>query len=121
MPATYAVLRISQMLSSTYDFGTSRFLSAGEILESDLREQYCEPGGVSSNEFAPPPSPFGNVANTAALAILDSDVSQYITDNTDDEFSSAFLRAYLASKGPSTSESRPSERDTFPNLAKKYS
>jgi hypothetical protein len=86
-------------------FGTSRFLSAAEILESDLSERYWEFGGVSSNEFAPPPSLFGNVPSTAALTILDSDMPQYITDDTDNEFTRvAFLRAYLASKGDSTSE-----------------
>jgi len=86
-------------------FGTSRFLSAAEILESDLSERYWELGGVSSNEFAPPPSLFGNVPSTAALTILDSDMPQYITDDTDNEFTRvAFLRAYLASKGASTSE-----------------
>jgi hypothetical protein len=87
------------------DAAILRFLCAAEILESDLWEQYWELGGVSSNEFAPPPSPFGNVPYTAALTILDSDMPQYITDNTDDEFThAAFLRAYLASKGASTSE-----------------
>jgi hypothetical protein len=72
----YAILLISQMLCSTYDFGTSRFLCAAEVLESDLWEQCCELGGVSSNEFAPP-----------------------------HEFThAAFLRAYLASTGALTSE-----------------
>jgi hypothetical protein len=87
------------------DAAILRFLAAAEILESDLWEQYWELGGVPSNEFAPPPSPFGNVPYTAALTILDSDMPTYITDNTDDEFThAAFIRAYLASKGASTSE-----------------
>src|SRR5439155_1426534 len=37
---------------------------------------------------------------TAALAVLDEDMDQYIHDNTDDEISHfTFLNAYLASKG----------------------
>ena len=44
-------------------------------------------------------------AYTAALQILDGDMPQYITDNTDDEFShQAFIRAYLVSKGASTAD-----------------
>jgi ferritin-like protein len=87
------------------DAAILRFLCAAEIIESDLWEQYWELGGVPSNEFAPSPSPFGNVPYTAALTILDSDMPQYITDNTDDEFThAAFLREYLHSKGASTSE-----------------
>ncbi len=47
----------------------------------------------------------GNPFYTDALTILDADMPQYIHDNTDDEFSHAdFIRAYLASKGASTSE-----------------
>ena len=39
-------------------------------------------------------------AYTAALSMLDSDMAQYIHDNTDDEFTHQnFLNAYLASKG----------------------
>jgi len=36
----------------------------------------------------------------AALAVLDGDMSQYISDNADDEIShETFLNAYLVSKG----------------------
>jgi hypothetical protein len=42
----------------------------------------------------------GNPAYMAALSNLDSDMPQYISDNTDDEIShAAFLNAYLRSKG----------------------
>ena len=79
-----------------------RFLAAAEIIESDLWEQYWELGGVQTNEFADALQPFGNAPYTAALTILDGDQPQYITDNTDDEFSHMqFLNAYLASRGAS--------------------
>jgi ferritin-like protein len=94
------------------DAAILRFLAAAEILESDLWEQYWELGGVPFGEKVetplgePPPSfKGGNPAYIAALEILDGDMPQYITDNTDDEFShQAFIRAYLASKGASTAE-----------------
>jgi len=85
------------------DASILRFLAAAEILESDLWEQYWELGGVQDNEFAKATG--GNPLYTDALTILDMDMPQYIHDNTDDEFShSAFLRAYLASKGASTAD-----------------
>jgi hypothetical protein len=72
------------------DVAILRFLAAAELIESDLWEQYNELGGVNG----------GNPAYTAALSNLDSDMSQYIADNTDDELShAAFLNAYLRSKG----------------------
>jgi hypothetical protein len=94
------------------DAAILRFLAAAEILESDLWEQYWELGGVPFGETVetprgePPPSfAGGNKAYIAALQILDGDMPQYITDNTDDEFShQAFIRAYLVSKGASTAE-----------------
>jgi hypothetical protein len=76
------------------DAAILRFLAAAEILESDLWEQYWELGGVPFGEkvetpLGEPPPAFsgGNAAYTAALQILDGDMPQYITDNTDDEFS----------------------------------
>jgi hypothetical protein len=94
------------------DAAILRFLAAAEIIESDLWEQYWELGGVSFGEQVEPPlgEPAlgfsgGNPAYIAALQILDGDMPQYITDNTDDEFShQAFLRAYLVSRGASTAE-----------------
>src|ERR1700730_8326491 len=94
------------------DASILRFLAAAQILESDLWEQYWELGGVPFGEKVetplgePPPSfTGGNAPYIAALQILDGDMPQYITDNTDDEFShQAFIRAYLVSKGASTAE-----------------
>ena len=94
------------------DASILRFLAAAEIIESDLWEQYWELGGVSFGESVETPlgetTPSFNGGNpfyTSALTILDGDMPQYITDNTDDEFShQAFIRAYLASKGASTAD-----------------
>ena len=72
------------------DVAILRFLAAAELIESDLWQQYNELGGVNG----------GNPAYMAALSNLDSDMPQYIADNTDDELShAAFLNAYLRSKG----------------------
>ena len=80
------------------DIAILRFLSAVEQVESDLWEQYNELGGIQDKEVS---SGSGNKPYTNALAVLDSDMSQYIHDNTDDEFSHhAFLNAFLASINP---------------------
>ena len=80
------------------DIAILRFLAAVEIIESDLWLQYAELGGVQDSEL--PGLTGGSAAYTAALNNLDGDMSQYIHDNTEDEFShAAFLNAYLASKG----------------------
>ena len=72
------------------DVAILRLLAAIELIESDLWQQYNELGGVNG----------GNPAYMAALSNLDSDMPQYIADNTDDELShAAFLNAYLRSKG----------------------
>src|ERR1700719_2301540 len=72
------------------DVAILQFLAAAELIESDLWQQYNELGGVNA----------ANSGYAAALAILDGDMSQYISDNTDDEIShETFLNAYLASKG----------------------
>jgi hypothetical protein len=74
-----------------------RFLSAAEILETDLWQQYNELGGVQDREV---PGGHGNKAYTAALTVLDSDMPQYIHDNTEDEFTHfTFLNAYLTARG----------------------
>ena len=79
------------------DAALLRFAAAAEILETDLWVQYNELGGVQDSEE---PSGSGNPLYTAALAVMDDDMAQYIHDNTDDEFShQAFLNAYLVSKG----------------------
>ena len=84
------------------DAALLRFAAAAEILETDFWVQYNELAGVQDNEF-PGGGGGGNPAYTAALSVLDSDMAQYVHDNTDDEFTHQnFLNAYLASKGAST-------------------
>lgn len=79
------------------DAALLRFAAAAEILETDFWVQYNELGGVQDKEE---PDGTGNPAYTAALSNLDSDMAQYIHDNTDDEFTHQnFLNAYLVSKG----------------------
>jgi hypothetical protein len=81
------------------DAALLRFAAAAEILETDFWIQYNELGGVQDHEF-PGGGGTGNSAYTAALSVLDSDMAQYIHDNTDDEFTHQhFLNAYLVSKG----------------------
>jgi Ferritin-like domain len=87
------------------DAALLRFAAAAEILETDLWVQYNELGGVQDNEV---PGGSGNPAYTDALSVLDSDMAQYIHDNTDDEFTHQnFLNAYLASKGAATVNLEP--------------
>jgi hypothetical protein len=74
-----------------------RFLAAAETLEADFWQQYNELGGIQDREV---PGGSGNSAYTKALSKLDSDMAQYIHDNTDDEFTHfRFLNAYLVSRG----------------------
>ena len=95
------------------DAAILRFLAAAEIIESDLWLQYTELGGVQDNEVSTlasqlipgyPASPTGgNSVYTQSLLPLDSDMPQYIHDNTEDELShETFINAYLASKGAET-------------------
>ena len=87
------------------DAALLRFAAAAEILESDFWVQYNELGGVQDAEV---PGGSGSPIYTAALANLDSDMAQYIHDNTDDEITHfTFLNAYLASKGASTVDLEP--------------
>src|SRR5438045_1248291 len=58
-----------------------RFLSAAEILETDLWQQYNELAGVQDAEV---PGGSGNPPYTEAVAQLDEDMAQYIHDNTED-------------------------------------
>jgi len=86
-----------------------RFLAAAEILETDAWQQYNELGGIQDSEV---PGGSGSPAYAAALAVLDSDMSQYIHDNTEDEFTHfTFLNAYLVSKG-----AKPVNLDQFRTL-----
>jgi hypothetical protein len=75
-----------------------RFAAWAEVVESDLWTQYAELGGATKPNDGP--TNVGNPAYMAALQNLDSDMPQYIIDNTDDELShAAFLNAYLSSHG----------------------
>ena len=79
------------------DAAILRFLAAAEILETDLWQQYNELCGIQDHEV---PGGSGNPAFTKALAQLDSDMAQYVHDNTEDEFTHfTFLNAYLKSRG----------------------
>src|SRR6516225_10663825 len=82
------------------DAALLRFAAAAEILETDFWVQYNELGGVQDSEV---PGGSGSPLYTSALQVLDSDMPQYIHDNTEDEFTHQnFLNAYLASKGADT-------------------
>ncbi len=82
------------------DAAMLRFAAAAEILETDFWVQYNELAGIQDSEVS---GGSGNPAFTAALAMLDADMAQYVHDNTDDEFTHQnFLNAYLASKGAAT-------------------
>ena len=79
------------------DAAILRFLSAAEILETDLWQQYNELAGIQDAEV---PGGSGNAKYTDALKVLDGDMDQYIHDNTEDEFTHfTFINAYLVSRG----------------------
>ena len=87
-----------------------RFAAWAEVVESDLWTQYNELGGATKPNDGPPN--VGNSAYKLALQNLDSDMPQYISDNTDDELShAAFLNAYLSSHG-----AEPINLDAFRTL-----
>jgi hypothetical protein len=87
------------------DAAMLRFAAAAEIIETDFWVQYNELAGIPDSEV---PGGSGNPAYTAAVAVLDSDMAQYIHDNTDDENThQSFLNAYLASKGAETVSLEP--------------
>jgi ferritin-like protein len=91
------------------DAAILRFLAAAETLETDAWQQYNELGGIQDSEV---PGGSGNPAYTAALQVLDSDMAQYIHDNTDDEFTHfSFINAYLNAHG-----AQPVNLDKFRTL-----
>src|SRR5262249_8584091 len=91
------------------DAALLRFPAALEILEADFWIQYNELGGIQDPEV---PGGTGNPLYTADLAMLDSDMAQYIHDNTDDEITHHnFLNAYLMSHGEA-----PANLDPFRTL-----
>jgi hypothetical protein len=82
---------------STGDAAILKFLSALEIIETDLWQQYNELGGVQDSEV---PGGSGSPTYVKKLQFLDGDMPQYIHDNTEDEFTHfTFINAYLESKG----------------------
>ncbi len=79
------------------DVAILRFLSAAEIIETDLWQQYNELGGIQDGEVS---GGTGNHAYTEALKMLDGDMDQYIHDNTEDEHTHFdFINAYLTAHG----------------------
>jgi hypothetical protein len=79
------------------DAAILRFLSAAEIIETDAWQQYNELGGIQDSEV---PGGSGNPQFTTALSMLDSDMAQYVHDNTEDEFTHfTFINAYLRAHG----------------------
>ena len=90
---------------TTGDAALLRFAAAAEILEADFWIQYNELGGIQDPEV---PGGTGNPLYTAALAVLDSDMAQYIHDNTDDEIThhSSSMHTWLAN-GAAPVKSRP--------------
>ena len=94
------------------DAALLRFAAAAEIIETDFWLQYQELAGTQDDEVSmevaaqlkgyPAAPTGGNTLYTKAITQLDSDMAQYIKDNTDDEFTHQdFLNAYLVSKGAS--------------------
>ena len=88
------------------DIAILTFLSALEQVEADLWIQYAELGGATNQGLSPIDLPFaGGLAPDyiTGLLVLDGDMPQYISDNTDDEISHhRFLNNYLESKGAKT-------------------
>jgi len=103
------------------DAAILRFLQALETIEADLWRQYAELGGASVASGTAGNSPIDLVDQNgkaiptgiaalyiAGLQILDTDMPQYIVDNTDDEFShELFLKSYLRSKGADVADLSP--------------
>jgi len=91
------------------DVAILRFLAAIEILETDLWQQYNELGGIPDSEV---PGGTASAPYVNTLQQLDSDMSQYIHDNTEDEISHfTFINAFLASIGAD-----PVNLDHFRNI-----
>ena len=91
------------------DAALLRFPAALELLEADFWIQYNELGGIPDPEV---PGGTGNTLYTAALAVLDEDMAQYIHDNADVEITHhQFLNAYLTAHGEA-----PANLDPFRTL-----
>src|ERR1700675_4164065 len=85
------------------DIAILTFLSALEQVEADLWIQYAELGEATNQGKSPIDVPFKSGLAPdyiTGLLVLDGDMPQYISDNTDDEISHhRFLNNYLQSKG----------------------
>src|SRR5262245_24392768 len=91
------------------DAALLRFPAALEILEADFWIQYNELGGIQDSEV---PGGSGSPLYAADIQMLDTDMAQYIHDNTDDEITHhQFLNAYLVSHGAA-----PANLDAFRTL-----
>jgi Ferritin-like domain len=91
------------------DAAILRFLSAAEILETDLWQQYNELCGIQDKAV---PGGTGNPTFTKIMATFDDDMGQYVHDNTHDEMTHfTFLNAYLKSRG-----AEPVNLDAFRKL-----
>jgi hypothetical protein len=108
--SNFAVAQGASRKLTKGDVAILQFLAAAEIIESDLWLQYQELGGVQDDEVAtlasklipgyPAKATGGNPLYMQDLLPLDSDMSQYIHDNTEDELThEVFINQYLASKG----------------------
>jgi hypothetical protein len=104
------------------DAAILRFLAAAEILETDLWLQYQEFGGTQDDEVSKLASQFipgypatptgGNSLYMQDLLPLDSDMSQYIHDNTEDELThEVWINNYLVAHGAA-----PANLDQFRTL-----
>src|SRR5215471_20202737 len=104
------------------DAAILRFLAAAEIIETDLWLQYQEFGGTQDDEVSKLASQFipgypatptgGNSLYMQDLIPLDSDMSQYIHDNTEDELThEVWINNYLVAHGAA-----PANLDQFRNL-----
>jgi len=113
LPAVLEAQQSSAAGITTGDAAILRFLAAAEIIESDLWLQYQELGGIQDNEVSklasqlipgyPAQPTGGNSLYMTDLLPLDSDMSQYIHDNTEDELThEVFINAYLAAHGAPT-------------------
>jgi Ferritin-like domain len=91
------------------DAAILRFLSAAEILETDLWQQYNELCGIQD---AAVPGGGGNPAFAKIMATFDDDMARYVHDNTHDEMTHfTFLNGYLRSRG-----AEPVNLDAFRKL-----
>ncbi len=97
------------------DIAILTFLSALEQVEADLWIQYAELGGATNQGLSPIDLPFtGGLAPAyiTGLLVLDGDMPQYISDNTDDEIS--HNRRHLMVDAVSQRDRKPRLRREIP-------